>query len=1831
MNLSTLRALVILCAGVMAAPVSAQNYQSRFSDIQFDSAKAPSTLHGPVEVDNASGAVSMAIPLGPGIGARGLHFTPAVDFRMAPQVSTSTEPLDSYRTDPATGMIVLSSSTIYSLSSSVGGGKMFPGYLDLHMWDLFSNQMISKFEIYSGESGGINGVVPADAAQGPSLPGILSAFGYGNDTTVAAWPRRIANAYEYPPPPADFAPRMTTNGWMAVCLANPAHAPVGTASWSCPALVLLVQGEVGYEFEYYGMVPHYYNYVVGTRGQHEVPDQTQTSYSVFQTGVASDPRYRLKRVLNRFGEGLSFAYTSDSNGYPATYSVTWINGISGGSPGQPCGPGIVVSGDPYRTPTVHVSYSGLSGSNPSYTIASAPKIRDASAAVTLTPDLPFSEYPSIGWELLLPDQIRDDFSGETVSLSYGYGPQVDIPATSAPSSSAPLVLSSIQFPGRRIGFNWSVYSYVRNTALQSWQGFRPYWPESWCYGVSSVTDQALKPDGSVDGSPRVTSHQRAIPTMSVSGTAPVFTGWAATEAHDLVTEPDGSQILYKYASPFTGTPPPETVPSAPTPYDLQSLAFITNALVEERHYLPGQDGNADLANPAESSTAYMRARFGGNVSVNGYAAWSLDAIANPYGSTGYDTRLYPTMEEDWRTDGVDTRYTQNLLSAWDPQGFGWGQKTVTTWLDGSIKSVVGESSAFQSDMPDFWMARKVDEKTTVQSDSSGGLVPGLAFPQSLPERAWSYDALNRLTYSSITGADGLQIDAANQFLPSGPPSLALAELQGVTLSGAITSSGAVGIQQYQYDSLGHLKLIQPKGAAWNLQRQVDPLGRILSQTDANGVITQYTYDPSGRLTDIIPPAPEIATHIAYNSDFRHVTVSRGAQSREFAYNGYGELIREGRFDGQAWSYKLFGYDSMGRKTGETLWLSAAAADENQWWNPNLVASTTQSWPAHTVCRGWMQDDTGQAVCTRWVTIPAGTSTTPPVFHGTVTTYDGQSRVQSVTDPNGVQTAFTYGLLSRSETAGSGAEQRTAVQAFDALGRLVRITDAKNQVTQYWYDPAGRINRVMQMDPATQASQVRTWTYDTLGRLTAVTQPESGTTIYSAFTATGKPTATTYGYGSASPRAVAASYDALDRVTSITASDGSVNQAFVYDDSTRGAGNGRLTSANASGVIRDLAYNGLNGRLSSLTWTVDGRSFTMGLGYDAYGDLTSRTYPDGKVETISYDLARGVPGGALLNGAALASFGYDPVHWGLTALTYGNGGNSFFGYDTDQARLKTMTHLAGSQQLASWAFAYDSLGQLLTDGEDAYGYDALGRLVNAYVRDPLDTQAGHGLQQTFSYDAFGNRTGMSSQKVTNWAASVAPPGSPTLVALTSDPRPLRSFTMTTGETTSLAATNHLPATVGGASTGGAYDAQGNLTAIWSAPGVSTSQVTMAYDALGRVTTLGDTAHSTSQTYAFDDEGLRIKALDSATSLTKYAIYDEGRKLIAQYEVPSGGSLTWKKDLVYVGAKEVAEVDSTGKTRVEFLDHLGSPRFEWDGTATGAVDGVHLIAQKYAPFGEYLNDPATQSKFAKGFTNHEQTDPSGLIYMQARFYAPMYGRFLSPDPARDQHFEQTQSWNIYSYVQNDPTMRIDPTGMVNVFKDDYNALKQGVRDFAKGFARGMKNFGKDTGSSLLGHETMTAMGVNTSTKGETLTDSIKNGSQAESFGHLVAAVAPFLIPGAGEEAGGARLGAEVSEGATSGREASSAVSGMNLQKQLASEAQLSEPGSAMAGVGERKAFNDAGKKAAAYGGDATDYKKMTSSTFEAKDGTRFETHWVQNTKTGEGYEHKTKILTNEKKKP
>ena len=85
--------------------------------------------------------------------------------------------------------------------------------------------------------------------------------------------------------------------------------------------------------------------------------------------------------------------------------------------------------------------------------------------------------------------------------------------------------------------------------------------------------------------------------------------------------------------------------------------------------------------------------------------------------------------------------------------------------------------------------------------------------------------------------------------------------------------------------------------------------------------------------------------------------------------------------------------------------------------------------------------------------------------------------------------------------------------------------------------------------------------------------------------------------------------------------------------------------------------------------------------------------------------------------------------------------------------------------------------------------------------------------------------------------------------------------------------------------------------------------------------------------------------------------------------------------------------------------------------------------------------------------------------------------------------------------------------------------------------------------------------------------------------------------------------------------SSVEGVKLQKSLASEAQNSGNGTVFAGPNARKPYDGAQKKATQYGGQSDDWVKKSSPSFTAKDGTKFETHWIENTKTGIRREHKT----------
>jgi RHS repeat-associated protein len=81
-------------------------------------------------------------------------------------------------------------------------------------------------------------------------------------------------------------------------------------------------------------------------------------------------------------------------------------------------------------------------------------------------------------------------------------------------------------------------------------------------------------------------------------------------------------------------------------------------------------------------------------------------------------------------------------------------------------------------------------------------------------------------------------------------------------------------------------------------------------------------------------------------------------------------------------------------------------------------------------------------------------------------------------------------------------------------------------------------------------------------------------------------------------------------------------------------------------------------------------------------------------------------------------------------------------------------------------------------------------------------------------------------------------------------------------------------------------------------------------------------------------------------------------------------------------------------------------------------------RYLPYGRWRTEP-TADLTDRGYTGHKHNDDLGLIYMNARYYLPGIGRFISadtlvPDPTNPQQF------NRYTYVLNNPLRYTDPTG-------------------------------------------------------------------------------------------------------------------------------------------------------------------------------------------------------------
>ena len=103
-----------------------------------------------------------------------------------------------------------------------------------------------------------------------------------------------------------------------------------------------------------------------------------------------------------------------------------------------------------------------------------------------------------------------------------------------------------------------------------------------------------------------------------------------------------------------------------------------------------------------------------------------------------------------------------------------------------------------------------------------------------------------------------------------------------------------------------------------------------------------------------------------------------------------------------------------------------------------------------------------------------------------------------------------------------------------------------------------------------------------------------------------------------------------------------------------------------------------------------------------------------------------------------------------------------------------------------------------------------------------------------------------------------------------------------------------------------------------------------------------------------------------------------------------------------------------------DHLGSPAIIQDASR------VLIKQEMFDPYGDAMLSP---NDSGIGYTGHMSDGDTGLVYMQARYYDPEIGRFLSTDPVTFSP-DKPQQFNRYWYANGNPIGNIDPSGEASV---------------------------------------------------------------------------------------------------------------------------------------------------------------------------------------------------------
>lgn len=673
----------------------------------------------------------------------------------------------------------------------------------------------------------------------------------------------------------------------------------------------------------------------------------------------------------------------------------------------------------------------------------------------------------------------------------------------------------------------------------------------------------------------------------------------------------------------------------------------------------------------------------------------------------------------------------------------------------------------------------------------------------------------------------------------------------------------------------------------------------------------------------------------------------------------------------------------------------------------------------------------------------------PYFGGTASgsiqwtslTYDDLGRVLTKTAPDGSVTSTSYNGLQVSVT---NDKNQTTTRLKNARGERVKVTDAAGTETEYHYDPFGNLVETV-VDAAAGGAQITTTNeFDIRGNKIGMADPDMGSWSY-AYDALGQLIQQTDAKG----QVTTLSYDKLGRKTQRVDDDGGANESIStwdYDtETTYSAGQNNhsigkpVRVTGGEGDEKSMQYDAVGRPSVTNTWIDDntdgiqdvGEVYTTSRTYDSKGRVDTITYPESAHYAFGFAVVHNYTADGYLK--TVRNLDTNDLYWRaearnaagqLTQFELGNGVTTAKGYDAQTGRIDSIySDSALGTVVQDYSYQFDTLGNLTRRTKNTYTggtldrtyiedfqYDSLNRLIQTDYDDgvnPVETN-------TYAYDAIGNlkyKAGIGDYTY----GSNAGPHAVTGVDVDADQVVDHSF---------------------------AYDANGNQTAGYNF--TKSRSRTLTWTAYNKPRTVSEAGSTL--TFSYGADRARFKQVNNTSGRTTYYIGD-------LYEKQVEGNTTTHVHYIRAGGETVAIYKSVGDSS---SDPIGTPTSEQlrylhrdhIGSVTEITDESAQVVEElaYDAWGKRRAPEWTPSAYQitsletlRGFTGHEMLDEVSLVHMNGRVYDPDLGRFLSADPFV-QFPDNGQSFNRYTYVNNNPLSYTDPSGfgLFDFIGDIFNAV-------------------------------------------------------------------------------------------------------------------------------------------------------------------------------------------------